>query len=231
MPMTRARILAQALALLVLALGLYELAMRTYGRDGAKGTDRRRGGAATDGDSSALAPDAVGLDDESTERRAETTVGTGATPVRASVTVDRSPEEVYALWRDFEAFPRFMRHVEKVDVSADGRRSHWTAKAPAGSTVEWDAILTEDRPNELIAWRALEGSGVHNAGTVRFTPAPAGRGTEVHVEMEYDPPAGAVGVLVAKLFGEEPSQQVRDDVRRFKQVAEVGEVVRSEATS
>lgn len=154
----------------------------------------------------------------------------GATPVRASVTVDRSPEEVYALWRDFEAFPQFMRHVEKVDVSADGRRSHWTAKAPAGSTVEWDAILTDDRPNELISWRSVPGTGVHNAGAVRFTPAPAGRGTEVHVEMEYAAPAGALGTVVATLFGEEPSQQVREDIGRFKQIAEVGEVVRSEAT-
>ncbi len=96
--------------------------------------------------------------------------------------------------------------------------------------MEWDAETTEDRPNERIAWRSVEGADVSNAGAVRFVRAPGGRGTEIHVEMRYDPPAGTLGRLVAKLFGEEPSQRVEGDLRRFKQVMEIGEVVRSDAS-
>jgi uncharacterized membrane protein len=151
------------------------------------------------------------------------------TPVHKSITVNRPAEEVYGFWRQFENLPRFMMHLESVQVTG-GRRSHWKAKAPAGKTVEWDAEMTEDRPNELIAWRSVEGADVSNAGVVRFVPAPGGRGTEIHVEMSYDPPAGKLGVLAAKLFGEEPSQQVEGDLRRFKQVMEIGEVVYSDAS-
>ena len=153
----------------------------------------------------------------------------GRIHVRRSVTVDRGREEVYAFWRDFENLPRFMEHLESVRIT-DGDRSHWTARAPAGRTVEWDAELTEDVPGERIAWRSLPGADVPNRGVVRFVPAPADRGTEVHVELEYDPPAGRLGATVAKLFGEEPSIQVAADLRRFKQVLETGEVVRSDAS-
>ena len=145
------------------------------------------------------------------------------------MTINRSPEEIYHFWRDFQNLPRFMDHLESVDV-LDERRSHWRAKAPAGKTVEWDAEIIEDRPNELIAWRSLENADVPNTGSVRFVPAPGGRGTEVHVELKYDPPGGAVGVAIAKLFGEEPNQQVATDLRRFKQVMETGEVVQSDAS-
>ena len=149
--------------------------------------------------------------------------------VTKTTTINRPPEELYRFWRDFENLPRFMRHLEAVKVTAPGR-SHWKAKAPAGQTVEWDAEVTEDRPNELIAWRSLEGADVANSGSVRFTPATGGRGTVVRVEVQYDPPGGKAGALVAKLFGEEPEQQVQDDLRAFKQVIETGEVVLSEAT-
>ncbi len=149
--------------------------------------------------------------------------------VTKTTTINSSPEELYRFWRDFENLPRFMRHLESVRVTEPGR-SHWKAKAPAGTTVEWDAEITEDRPNELIAWRSLEGADVENSGSVRFTPATGGRGTVVTVNVEYDPPGGKVGSLVAKLFGEEPEQQVQDDLRAFKQVIETGEVVLSEAT-
>jgi uncharacterized membrane protein len=152
----------------------------------------------------------------------------GAIPVNKSIVVNAEPEELYQFWHDFEKLPRFMRHLESVKV--EGERSHWVAKGPAGSTVEWDAIVTEDRPNELIAWRSLEGSEVTNAGSVRFERAPGGRGTVVHVEIDYSPPGGAVGALVAKLFGEEPDGQLQTDLRRFKQVIETGEVVISDAT-
>jgi uncharacterized membrane protein len=122
-----------------------------------------------------------------------------------------------------------MRHLESVTVTGEGR-SHWVAKAPAGKSVEWDAELTADRENELIAWRSLPGAQVYNAGTVRFQPAPGGRGTEVRVELEYDPPLGKLGSKVAMLFREEPGQQVQDDLRHFKQVMETGEIVLSDAT-
>ena len=151
------------------------------------------------------------------------------TTVRKSITVNAPREEVYRFWRDFENLPRFMKHLESVTVLGDNR-SLWRATAPAGKTVEWTAEMTEDRPNELIAWRSIEGSDVHNEGRVQFLDALGDRGTEIHVELRYDPPAGAVGKAIAKLFIEEPSQQVKGDLRRFKQVMELGEVVRSEAT-
>ncbi len=149
--------------------------------------------------------------------------------VTKSVTVRRPREDVYRFWRDLENLPGFMQHLESVKTTGDAR-SHWVAKAPAGATVEWDAQITEDRTNELISWRSLEGSDIQNHGSVRFSDAPGDRGTEVHVELQYDAPAGNVGATVAKLFGEEPAQQVRDDLRRFKQVIETGEVVRSEGS-
>ena len=153
----------------------------------------------------------------------------GATRVVRALTINRRPEEVYRFWRNFENLPRFMTHLESVQVISE-RRSHWQAKAPAGRSVEWDAEIAEDRPNELIAWRSLPGADVKNSGSVRFTHAPGGRGTEVRVELQYSPPAGALGALVAKLFGEEPDLQLHDDLRRLKQVLEVGEVVRSEGS-
>jgi uncharacterized membrane protein len=149
--------------------------------------------------------------------------------VKKVVTVNRSPEELYNFWHNFENLPRFMRHLESVQVTGPSQ-SHWKTKGPAGQMVEWDAEITEDQPNELIGWRSLEGADVPNSGTVRFTPAPGGRGTWVQVALEYDPPGGKAGALVAKLFGEEPEKQVYDDLRAFKQVMEVGEIVLSEAT-
>jgi uncharacterized membrane protein len=146
-----------------------------------------------------------------------------------SLVINRAPEELYQRWRDFESLPTFMHHLESVRVTGEGR-SHWVAKAPAGTTVEWDAEVTEDRPNELIAWRSLEGADVYNKGQVRFEPAAGNRGTIVTVEIDYRPPGGLVGADIAKLFGEDPSQQVRADLRRFKQLVETGEVVVSDAT-
>lgn len=155
--------------------------------------------------------------------------GSGIIRTKRSITVRRPVEEVYAFWRDFQNLPRFMRHLESVTVTGDGR-SHWVAKAPAGQTVEWDAETTDDRPNELIAWRSLPGADVYNAGTVRFAPAPGDRGTEVRVDLEYEPPFGKAGSKLAMLFREEPGQQVHDDLRHFKQVMEIGEIVLSDAT-
>ena len=147
--------------------------------------------------------------------------------VEKSVLVNKSPEELYRFWHNFENLPRFMNHLESVQVR-DDRRSHWVAKAPLGTTVEWDAEIINEKENELIAWRSLEGADVNNAGSVRFQPARGGRGTEVKISLEYDPPAGVVGAAIAKLFGEEPSQQVEEDLRRFKQLMETGTIPTTE---
>jgi uncharacterized membrane protein len=146
----------------------------------------------------------------------------------AAVTVRKPRQELYAFWHDFANLPRFMAHLEAVEARADGR-SHWRAKGPFGS-VEWEAETVEDRPGEAIAWRSLPGATVANSGTVRFLDAPGDRGTEVVVELSYHQPGGRLGAVVAKLVGEEPHEQVKDDLRRFKQVMETGEVVRSDAS-
>jgi uncharacterized membrane protein len=166
---------------------------------------------------------------ERAERDDEREVAAKGIHVRKSVTVNRPASEVYEFWRDFENLPRFMKHLESVRDTGEGR-SHWKAKAPAGRTVEWDAVITEDRPDELLAWRSLPGADVENAGTIRFRPAPGDRGTEVHVELRYDPPGGQIAAIFAKLFRQEPGQQVLDDLRRFKQVLETGEVIVSDAS-
>ena len=153
----------------------------------------------------------------------------GIIRTKRSTTVARPVDEVYAFWKDFGNFPQFMRHLESVTVTGEGR-SHWVAKAPAGQTVEWDAETLEDVENERISWRSTENADVYNAGTVEFQAAPGGRGTEVRVELEYDPPFGKLGSRVAMLFREEPGQQVQEDLRHFKQVMEVGEIVFSDAT-
>jgi uncharacterized membrane protein len=147
--------------------------------------------------------------------------GAGFKVVRA-VTINRPAAELYAMWRNLEALPHFMSHL--VSVKEDGKRSHWVARGPAGRTVEWDAEIITEEPNRLIGWRSLEGSDVSTAGSVHFDPAPGGRGTEVRVTLKYDPPAGQLGSWLAWLFGREPGQQVREDLRRFKQLAEAGEV-------
>ncbi len=149
--------------------------------------------------------------------------------VTQALTVNRPVDEVYRFWRDFQNLPRFMDHLESVQVTGE-RRSHWKAKAPAGRTVEWDAEIVDDRPNELISWRSLPGARVPNWGTVRFRPAPSDQGTEIVLDMNYGAPGGPAGAFVGKLFGEEPRQQVKDDLRRFKQVLETGEVVRSDGS-
>jgi len=149
--------------------------------------------------------------------------------VKRVVTVNRTPDEVYRFWHDFQNLPSFMSHLESVQVTGP-RRSTWKARAPAGMRVTWDAETTEDVPGQRIAWRSLPGADVDNTGSVRFVAAPGGRGTEVHVELDYRPPGGAFGALVAKLFGEAPEQQIAGDLRRFKQVMETGEVVHSDAS-
>jgi uncharacterized membrane protein len=160
-------------------------------------------------------------------RRARRERSRHAGRVVKAVTIDRGAEELYRFWRDFENLPAVMPHLERVEPR-DAQRSHWVARAPLGSEVEWDATIVEDRPNELIAWRSVEDADVHHAGTVRFAAAPGERGTEVIVEMDVDVPGGPIGVAAAKLSGEDPEQQVADALRRFKQVMETGEPIVSE---
>jgi uncharacterized membrane protein len=160
--------------------------------------------------------------DDRTSRVASVGRGQGI-KVEESVTINRPVIEVYRFWRNFENLPRFMDHLEAVTV-IDDTRSHWVAKGPAGTKVEWDAIIHNEVDDELIAWRSLPGSEVNNAGSVHFTPTPDGTGTDVRVVLSYEPPAGKLGAAVAKLLGEEPSKQVADDLRRFKQVMDSGDV-------
>jgi uncharacterized membrane protein len=143
--------------------------------------------------------------------------------VDASVTINRPREELYRFWRNLENLPRFMRHLESVK-EIDNKHSHWVAKAPAGRSVQWKAEIINEAENERIGWRSLPGSDVDNAGSVHFKPAPEGHGTVVQVALQYNPPGGVVGAMFAKLFGEEPSQQIGEDLRRFKMLMETGEV-------
>jgi uncharacterized membrane protein len=218
------RVAGDALDLAVLGRGL-----------GSSGTDRTRLAAATTAVLGVTILDVIAgmtLGKESNgngHRAAPAARRDRGIRVRKAITINRSPEEAYAFWRDFENLPRFMAHLESVR-QLDDRLSYWRAKAPLGATAEWTAELVEDQPNKLLAWRSVEGSTIPNSGVVRFTPAPGGRGTEVHVDLSYDPPGGVIGATIAKLFGEEPSQQVNGDLRRFKQMLEVGEVVHSDAS-
>jgi uncharacterized membrane protein len=152
----------------------------------------------------------------------------GPLHLRASVTVRRSPQEVYDYWRDFERLPTFMGHLESVTTDGAGR-STWTARAPVRRKVSWQAETTGDEPGQRISWKSLPGSDIDNSGTVHFAETPDGTGTEVRVSLHYDVPGGAVGRAVARLWGEEPSQQVHDDLRRFKAIMETGDVVRSDS--
>ena len=146
--------------------------------------------------------------------------------VEESVTINRPVLEVYRFWRNFENLPRFMDHLESVTV-IDETRSHWVAKGPVGTRIEWDAVIHNELDDELIAWRSLPGSEVNNAGSVHFTPTADATGTDVRVVLSYEPPAGKLGAAVARLLGEEPSKQVADDLRRLKQVMDAGEAVAS----
>jgi uncharacterized membrane protein len=141
-----------------------------------------------------------------------------------AITIAVPRAEVYRFWRNFENLPRFMHHLERVDV-LDDRRSHWVVKAPLGRRVEWDAVVTEERTDELIAWESVTGAEIRNTGRVEFRDAPHERGTELRVVVAYEPPAGRLGRAAAKLLGREPALQIRQDLRRLKQTLETGEIV------
>ncbi len=138
-----------------------------------------------------------------------------------SIVVRKPVAEVYRFWRNLENLPRFMNHLKSIEVRTD-KKSHWTAMGPAGINVEWDAEIINEEPERLIGWRSLEGSEVDNAGSVRFEPEAGG--TKVSVSLQYNPPAGSLGAVVAKLFGEDPKKQVREDMARFRELLETGRV-------
>jgi uncharacterized membrane protein len=146
-----------------------------------------------------------------------------AISVTQTITIHVTPAQLYGFWKNVENLPLFMEHLESVS-KVNGRVSHWVAKAPAGACVEWDAEIVDDQPQRRLGWRTLPDSQVTHEGMVSFEPEIGGRGTVVRVEMLYVPPAGKVGVWIARLFGEEPALQVNDDLRRLKQLLETGEV-------
>ncbi|AFY93512.1 SRPBCC family protein [Chamaesiphon minutus] len=151
--------------------------------------------------------------------------------VEKTVTIqNKSIEELYQYWHNFENLPTFMKHLKSVTVLNE-TRSHWIANAPLGNSVEWDADIITDTPNRLISWASIPGANVENSGFVRFTPAPPGRGVEVKVVLEYSVPGGALTAAIASVFGENPEQQIGDDLRRFKMLMETGELAISEGQS
>lgn len=149
--------------------------------------------------------------------------------ISRSVTINRPRHEVYECWRDLDNLPRVVLELESVALQGGGR-SHWVVNGPAGATVEWDAEITADEPDTRLAWRTLDGATVPNHGEVRFAEAPAGRGTELRVDMYFEPPAGVVGKTIAAWLGDDPAATVREALRRYKQVLETGEVVRSDGS-
>lgn len=146
--------------------------------------------------------------------------------VEESLAVSRPAGELYAYWRKLETLPRFMEHLEEVTVLTD-RRSRWVAKAPLGTRVSWEAEINNDIPGQLIGWRSLPGSTIHNAGSVHFDER--GSTTQVRVVLEYSPPAGLLGASIAKLLGEDPQSQIAGDLERFKTLMETGEHAISES--
>lgn len=149
--------------------------------------------------------------------------GSAGVIVEESVTINRPIGELYQFWRNLENLPRFMSHLESVERITD-TLSRWRAKGPGGTTVEWTAEIINDVPNQVIGWRSIEGSDVVSAGSVNFDDAGNGRGTQVRVRMQYSPPGGKVGAVVAKMMGRDPATEIREDLRRFKQLIESGEV-------
>lgn len=167
-------------------------------------------------------------EDPGSYKTAEGTSGTAVTS--AVVTVNKPIEQVYEFWKDPRNYALFMDHIESVKPSTGGR-SRWKIKAPPGLSIEWEAQMTQDMPNELIRWSSTEESSINNTGTVRFSRAAGDRGTVVTLAVEYKPRAGALGAAASRFFKTIPKTEMSNDLRRFKQIIEVGEVVKSDATA
>ncbi|MBA3848270.1 MAG: SRPBCC family protein [Planctomycetes bacterium] len=172
-----------------------------------------------------VAYQALGVDTAHGQDPAEEQVAARGIAVEQSLLIDRPADELYAYWRDLANLPEFMTHLERIDV-LDDRRSHWVAKAPKplAEAITWDAEITRDEPGALIAWRSLPGSAIASLGEISFARAMGARGTMVRVRMEYVPPAGRLGHWAATLVGAGPRKQMHQDLRRFKQLMELGEI-------
>ena len=143
--------------------------------------------------------------------------------VNEVVAINETPQTLYAFWSNLENLPLFMSHLKSVSKMSE-RLSHWVAKGPAGASIEWVSEIVDDQKGALIGWRTLPDSEIRHEGIVTFEPAPGGRGAILRVEMIYWPPAGKVGMHLARLLGEEPRVQINQDLRKLKQLIETGEV-------
>ena len=188
-----------------------------------RGSDRTRLGSATAAVAGVMALD-LAASGRAT-RRARAPIH-----VRKSIAIGRPPAELYDRWHDLTQLPGIMRHLDSVEVTGP-RHSRWRAKGPAGTKIEWEAEIVDDQPGRRIAWQSVADATVPNRGAVEFEPAPGDRGTILRVELRYEPPGGAAGAAIASLFGKEPSQQIVEDLRRFKQLLETGEVATGESPS
>lgn len=170
--------------------------------------------------------DSVGRNTRATDDTRDALAGPRGVNVCEAVTIQRSADELYREWRNLEALPEKMKHLESVNEMSDGT-SHWAARGPAGKVFEWDAEILQDLPGQLLSWRSLPGADVVSAGSVNFDDVP-GHGTRVTVRLQYDPPGGKIGAYVAWLMRQEPSQQIREDLREWKRRLETGEVPTTE---
>lgn len=140
-----------------------------------------------------------------------------------SLTIDRSPEDLYQFWHGFTRLPQVLRYIDDIQTTGEGR-THWVAGTPGGGKIEWDSEVTEDVPNEQISWHTTEGSDIHHEGHVSFRQAPTGRGTEVELELRYEPLGGTLGTTVARYLNSMTEGAAREDLRRFKRLMEGGEI-------
>lgn len=150
--------------------------------------------------------------------------------VDRAIVINRSREDIYRFWKDLATLGRIFPTVESIE-KLDDKRSHWRVQGPAGSVVEWTAEIINDVENELIAWKTAGKPAVQSTGSVHFKPAPGGRGTMVQVELQYNPPGGVIGAVVAKLFGKEPTDQIQEALRALKKLMETGEIITVEGQS
>jgi uncharacterized membrane protein len=151
-------------------------------------------------------------------------------PIETAVTIDRPAEELYRFWHQLENLPRFMKNLDSV-TKIDERRSHWVGKSPLGLKLEWDAEILEEREGKLLSWCSLPGSDVHNAGTVFFDQSTGGRGTVVRASLDYQLPGHFLGQAVGKMLSGTTQQQVKEDLKRFKELMETGEVATTNGQS
>lgn len=165
--------------------------------------------------------DAMGIDTAEPRRDQVGVPNQRGIKVETALHIHRPAEEVYQYWRELSNLPKFMSHLVSV-APTEGSRSTWVAKGPLGTTLHWDAEIINERPHEVIAWRSLPGAEVDTAGSVHFQPAH--EGTDVRIELKYDPPGGKLTATLAEFFGVGATERIREDVRHLKQILEAGEI-------